>query len=254
MYFSLQAKNTFITGGASGIGLEIAKRFRLAGAQVVIADLQDGHSVAEEIGAHFLCLDVSDSAAVKDAFASAVKLLGKLDVVINNAGIGGKDGVSIEDSDEALTRKLLEVNTLGVYHGLKHAPAHMNDGGSIINTASLGASLVFPGSGPYSASKAAVSNFTTMAAAELAQRQIRVNAVAPSFIRTPMAMDDIALFEKIGKRASNALRIAEPEEVAAVYHFLASADASYINGQVINVDGGMSLGFTQAMVELITAS
>jgi NAD(P)-dependent dehydrogenase (short-subunit alcohol dehydrogenase family) len=128
----------------------------------------------------------------------------------------------------------------------------MNDGGSIINTASLGASLVFPGSGPYSASKAAVSNLTTMAAAELAQRQIRVNAVAPSFIRTPMAMDDIELFEKIGRRATNALRIAEPEEVAAVYHFLASDDASYINGQVLNVDGGMSGGFTEAMIELIT--
>jgi beta-ketoacyl ACP reductase len=78
--------------------------------------------------------------------------------------------------------------------------------------------------------------------------------VAPSFIRTPMAMDNIELFEKIGARATNALRIAEPEEVAAVYHFLASDDASYINGQVLNVDGGMSLGFTEAMVELISGA
>jgi NAD(P)-dependent dehydrogenase (short-subunit alcohol dehydrogenase family) len=143
---------------------------------------------------------------------------------------------------------------MGVYLGLKHGPKYMNDGGAIINTASLGASLVFPGSGPYSASKAAVSNYTTMACAELASRGIRVNAVAPSFIRTPLAMDDIELFEKIGRRATNALRIAEPDEVAAVYHFLASDDASYINGQVINVDGGMSIGFTEAMVEMITDS
>ena len=120
------------------------------------------------------------------------------------------------------------------------------------NTASLGASVVFPGSGPYSASKAAVVSFTQMAAAELAGRQIRVNAVAPSFIRTPMAMDDIQLFENIGKLATNTLRIAEPEEVAAVYHFLASDDASYINGQVIDVDGGMGNGFTAAMVEMIS--
>jgi NAD(P)-dependent dehydrogenase (short-subunit alcohol dehydrogenase family) len=252
MFFSLQGKNTFITGGASGIGLEVAKRFRQAGANVVIADLQDGTNIAEEIGAHYLPLDVGNSEEVQEALGQAVELIGKLDVLINNAGINGKDGVSIEDSDEALTKKLLEINTLGVYHGLKHGPKHMNDGGSIINTASLAASFVFPGSGPYSASKAAVANLTTMAAAELARRQIRVNAVAPSFIRTPLAMDDIALFEKIGQRATNALRIAEPEEVAAVFHFLASDDASYINGQVIDVDGGMAIGLTEAMVEMIT--
>ncbi|MEH6517453.1 MAG: SDR family oxidoreductase [Halioglobus sp.] len=254
MFFSLQNKNAFITGGASGIGLEIAKRFRLAGANVVIADLQDGSEVAREIGAYYLQLDVSKSEQVKTILAAAVDTIGLLDILINNAGINGKDGVSIEDSDEALTEKLFEINTMGVYFGLKHGPKFMNDGGAIINTASLGASLVFPGSGPYSASKAAVSNYTTMACAEMASRGIRVNAVAPSFIRTPLAMDDIKLFEKIGRRATNALRIAEPEEVAAVYHFLASDDASYINGQVINVDGGMSIGFTEAMVEMITDS
>lgn len=252
MFFSLRGKNTFITGGASGIGLEVAKRFRQAGAEVVIADLQDGTGVSTEIGAHYLPLDVSNSAQVLEALGKAVELIGKLDVLINNAGINGADGTSIEDSDEALTKKLLEVNTLGVYFGLKHGPKHMNDGGSIINTASLAASFVFPGSGPYSASKAAVANLTTMAAAELARRQIRVNAVAPSFIRTPLAMNDIELFERIGQRATNALRIAEPEEVAAVFHFLASDDASYINGQVIDVDGGMAIGLTEAMVELIT--
>jgi 3alpha(or 20beta)-hydroxysteroid dehydrogenase len=251
MFFSLQDKNVFITGGASGIGLEIARRFRQAGANVVIADLQDGSAVASETGAHYLRLDVSNSEQVNTVIAEAVEKIGKLHVLINNAGINGRDGVNIEDSDEALTRKLFEINTMGVYHGLKHGPQYMNNGGCIINTASLGASMVFPGSGPYSASKAAVSNFTTMAAAELANRQIRVNAVAPSFIRTPLAMDDIQLFEKIGQRATNALRIAEPEEVAAVYHFLASDDASYINGQVINVDGGMSIGFTEAMVKMI---
>jgi NAD(P)-dependent dehydrogenase (short-subunit alcohol dehydrogenase family) len=252
MFFSLRGKNTFITGGASGIGLEIAKRFRQAGAEVVIADLQDGKDISAEIGAHYLPLDVSNSAQVLEALGKAVELIGKLDVLINNAGINGADGTSIEDSDEALTKKLLEVNTLGVYFGLKHGPKHMNDGGSIINTASLAASFVFPGSGPYSASKAAVANLTTMAAAELARRQIRVNAVAPSFIRTPLAMTDIELFERIGQRATNALRIAEPEEVAAVFHFLASDDAGYINGQVIDVDGGMAIGMTEAMVELIS--
>ena len=251
MFFDLSGKHAFITGGASGIGLLVARPFSQAGARVVIADLQDGKAVAEELGGRFVHLDVSDGDAVQKALQDTSERDGKLDILVNNAGINGADGVTIEDSDDDLTRKLLEVNTLGVYFGLKYGPRVMNDGGAIINTASLAASYVFPGSGAYSASKAAVANYTTMAAAELAQRKIRVNAVAPSFIRTPLAMDDIALFEKIGERATNALRIAEPEEVAAVFHFLASDDASYITGQVINVDGGMANGLTEAMVDLI---
>ena len=251
MFFDLTGKVAFITGGASGIGLAVARRFSRAGAQVVIADRQEGADVAAELGGHYSFLDVSDGEAVSAALAEAASTAGKLDILVNNAGINGADGVKLEACDDALTRKLFEVNTLGVYFGLKYGPGHMNDGGSIINTASLAASYVFPGSGPYSASKAAVVNLTTMASAELARRRIRVNAVAPSFIRTPLAMDDIELFEKIGERATNALRIAEPEEVAAVFHFLASDDASYINGQVINVDGGMSVGLTETMVDLI---
>lgn len=254
MFFSLSNKAAFVTGGASGIGLEVARRFRAAGAKVVIADLQNGTEAAEELGAHYFQLDVSDPAQVQNRLSEAVAKIGPLDILINNAGIPGKDGVVIENCDDDLTRKLFEVNSLGVYYGLKHGPRHMKDGGSIVNTASLAASYVFPGSGPYSASKAAVANLTTMAAAELAGRRIRVNAVAPSFIRTPMAQDDIELFERIGELATNALRIAEPKEVAAVFHFLASDDASYINGQVINVDGGMSIGFTEAMVDLIMGS
>lgn len=251
MYFDLTGKVAFITGGASGIGLSVGQRFARAGAKVVIADLQDGLEVAAELGGRYCRLDVSKPEAVVDAFQDTVSREGNIDILVNNAGINGADGVYFEDCDDALTQRLFEVNTYGVYYGLKHGPRHMNDEGSIINTASLAASYVFPGSGPYSASKAAVANMTAMAASELAHRRIRVNAVAPSFIRTPMAMDDIELFEKIGQRATNALRIAEPDEVAAVFHFLASDDAGYINGQVINVDGGMSVGLTEAMVDLI---
>ena len=160
MFFDLSGKRAFITGGASGIGLAVARRFTEAGARVVIADMQDGHAVATELGGTFVHLDVSDSAAVLAALAQNCEQEGKLDILINNAGINGADGVTIEDSDEALTRKLLEINTLGVYHGLKHGPAHIRDGGAIVNTASLGATLMFPGSGPYSASKAAVINLT----------------------------------------------------------------------------------------------
>jgi NAD(P)-dependent dehydrogenase (short-subunit alcohol dehydrogenase family) len=251
MFFSLQNKRALITGGGSGIGLATAKRFREAGASVIIADVCDGEATAAAIGAEFVSLDVSQSGAVNELFTKLADDHRWLDIVINNAGLAGDDGVAIVDSDDALTQRLFAVNTMGVYHGLKFAPKAMVDGGSIINTASLAASYVYPDSGPYSASKAAVVSFTTMAAAELVDRKIRVNAVAPSFIRTPMTEAELAVFEKFGEKATHAMRIAEPEEVAAVFHFLASDDASYINGQVICIDGGMGLGFTRAMADLI---
>lgn len=248
MYFSLNNKIVFITGGASGIGYAVAERFKAAGATLVVADLKDSFKVSESLGAVFVSADVSDSESLAAALEDAHRKLGPLDVLINNAGINGADGVNITECDDALTRRLFEVNTLGVYHGLKLGPKYLRDGGAIINTASLAANYVFPGSGPYSASKAAVVSMTQMAAAELAPRRIRVNAVAPSFIRTPLAMDDIELFERIGEKLTHTGRIAEPEEVAAVFHFLASDDASYINGQVIQVDGGMACGMTAAAV------
>jgi NAD(P)-dependent dehydrogenase (short-subunit alcohol dehydrogenase family) len=247
--FSLANKVALVTGGASGIGLEIAKRFAAAGAAVAIADLQDGTEVAQQHGFLFVSMDVADGVSVQAGLEAVVDGLGKLDILINNAGIGGEDGVTIEDSDDALTRKLFEINALGVNNGLKYGPRCMNDGGAIVNTASLGATLMFPGSGPYSASKAAVISLTKMSALELAPRKIRVNAVAPSFIRTPMAAKDIELFERMGRKSTAAGRIAEPEEVAAVFHFLAADDAAYVNGHVIDVDGGMSLGFTNEQLE-----
>ena len=249
--FSLENKVALITGGASGIGLAVASRFSAAGARVAIADIHDGSVVAERHGFIYQSMDVSHAQSVSAGLEAVTEKLGRLDILVNNAGIGGEDGVTIEDSDEALTRKLFDINMLGVYNGLKFGPRYMHDGGTIINTSSLGASLMFPGSGPYSASKAAVSNLTEMAALELAPRKIRVNAVAPSFIRTPMVAKDINLFEKIGETATTEQRIAEPEEVAAVFHFLATDDSAYVNGQVINVDSGMSLGFTNAMLRLI---
>lgn len=249
----LSGKNALITGAARGLGAQIARRFAEEGAFVIVNDLNlaAAQAVAEELDGAALACDVSDASSVAAMFSQLRDVTDQLDILVNNAGINGADGINLEDCDDDLSKKLFEVNTFGVYYGLKYGPQYMNDGGSIINTASLAASYVFPGSGPYSASKAAVANLTTMSASELAKRRIRVNAVAPSFIRTPLAMDDIELFEKIGERATNALRIAEPEEVAAVFHFLASDDAGYINGQVINVDGGMSIGLTEAMVELI---
>lgn len=250
-FFTLEGKTALISGGASGIGLEVARRFSIAQAQVVIVDIKDGSAQASEIGADFVVMNVADANSVEEVMQEVTARHGRLDILVNNAGINGADGVAITESDPSLTTRLFEINMMGVYNGLKYGPEYMNNGGSIINTASLAASFVFPGSGPYSASKSAVANMTTMAAAELARRRIRVNAVAPSFVRTPMSAEDLELFKKMGRYATYAGRIAEPEEVAAVFHFLASDDSRYINGQVINVDGGMANGFTEEMIELI---
>jgi len=252
--FSLVNKTALVTGAGSGIGEAISRRLAKAGALVIIADLKPSQAIADSINGHYLEVDVSDPQSVKALFDKAKDLVGPLDIVINNAGINGQDGVTFEESDNDLTRKIFEINTFGVIYGLKYGPAAMRDGGSIINTASLGGSFMFPGSGPYSASKAAVINASQMAAMELSARKIRVNAVAPSFINTPMAQDDRPLFDKIAKITTCAERIAEPEDVAAVYHFLASDDSCYVNAQVINVDAGMSVGLTNNELTLILDS
>ena len=185
--FALDKKIALVTGGGSGIGLAVAERLKAAGARVAIADLQDCSELASARGFLPVQVDVSDGDSVAACLASVVDQLGPIDILVNNAGLGGEDGVDIVDCDDALTRRLFEVNTMGVYFGLKHGPRHMSDGGAIVNTASLAANYMFPGSGPYSASKAAVANYTQMAALELAPRRIRVNAIAPAFVRTPMA-------------------------------------------------------------------
>ena len=119
MFFSLQNKRALITGGGSGIGLATAKRFREAGASVIIADVCDGEATAAAIGAEFVSLDVSQSGAVNELFTKLADDHRWLDIVINNAGLAGDDGVAIVDSDDALTQRLFAVNTMGVYHGLK---------------------------------------------------------------------------------------------------------------------------------------
>ena len=131
--FSLNDKSAFITGGTSGIGLAVAKRFLAAGAAVVVSDITDGTAVAEEIGAAFVPINVADEQSVESALAQAEALLGKLDIVVNNAGVGDI-GANIEETGSAILERITSINQYGVFYGLKHAPKHMNDGGSIINT------------------------------------------------------------------------------------------------------------------------
>ncbi|MBW2369184.1 MAG: SDR family oxidoreductase [Deltaproteobacteria bacterium] len=246
--FSLKDKIAMITGGASGIGLAVAKRFVLAGAKVIIADLQDGTAIADEIGAHFMKLDVSDENQVAETLEDIEKRFGKLDVLINNAGIAGKDGVMIEDGEADLLKKVFEINTFGVFYGLKYGPRHMNDGGAIINTASQAIYTMLAGSGPYSASKAAVANLTKMAAVELGHRGIRVNAVCPTFTQTPMMVES-AEYTPVVEQLVPMGRAGETEDLAGVYHFLAAPESAFVTGQTLVVDGGWSCGPSMAVLD-----
>ena len=248
--FSLKGKTAFITGGAGGIGLAVAQRFITAGARVVIADIVDGTRIANEIGAIYVSIDTGNEKSVAEALQSAVvQLESKLEIVCNNAGVGDI-GPTIEETEQSLIEKITRVNQWGVMYGLKHAPAHMRDGGSIINTASMAAVENKIGTAVYSAAKRAVLSMTEMAALELGQRGIRVNAICPGYTAT--AMGSGAEGEKLAAAFTAFGRVAVVEDLVGVFHFLAADESSYITGQALKVDGGWSCGPpTQLLQQII---
>mgnify|MGYP003384566443 FL=1 len=251
--FNLNNKRAYITGGSSGIGRAVAEVFIANGAQVVIADIVDGTAVANEIGAKYVQCNVSDEQSVADSMSGATELLaGKLDIVVLNAGVGDV-GFSIEDTEQALLEKLTKINQWGVLYGLKYAPKYINDGGSIISTSSMASVLNVPGSGVYSAGKRAILSMIEMAALELGERNIRVNAVCPGYVNT--ALGDSPEEQTFSEVFTALGRHAQPkEDVAPVYAFLASSASRYVTGQYIKVDGGMDLGPTKKLLELVTGS
>ena len=246
--FSLVGKNAFVTGAAGGIGRAVAERFVQAGAKVVITDIVDSRAVAGEIGAEFIQVDVGSEESVVVGLKQAIEMLGGLDIVVNNAGVGDV-GNLLADTTQKLMERTTRINQWGVFYGLKHAPKFMSDGGSIINTASLAAIIKMAGSGAYSATKAAVVSLTKMAALELGQRGIRVNAVCPGYIATALGSGDegktlCEQFTAIG-------RVGTTQDLAGVFHFLAADESSYITGQALVVDGGWSCGPSPQLLETI---
>jgi NAD(P)-dependent dehydrogenase (short-subunit alcohol dehydrogenase family) len=249
-HFSLKNKKAFITGGCSGIGLAVAKRYISAGAEVVLADLHDGGAVAEKIGAHFLELNVTDENQFERILAKANTLVGKLDVLLNNAGIGDLPG-TIEEGDFATWSRLINVNLFGVLFGLKHGPKHMADGGSIINTASQAALTKLPGGEPYAATKAAVISLGQTAALELGPRHIRVNTVCPTYTKTPMTEENWEEEGSLIKTFSPMNRVADISDMVGVFHFLAADESSFISGQSFTVDGGWTAGISYGAINAI---
>jgi NAD(P)-dependent dehydrogenase (short-subunit alcohol dehydrogenase family) len=244
--FSLANKTAIVTGGASGIGLAIAKRFLAAGASVLIGDRRsDGQKIADENGAQFFQLDVSQEEQIISMFAAAKTEFGRVEILINNAGIQPL-GVGFDQLTGDLLRRTLDVNVGSVAFGIKHAARMLDIGGRIINMASFVGMLAAPGAAAYAASKAAVIHFTRLAAIELGPRQITVNAISPGTILTPAVTGipnnpEIPFVEK----RTPLRRLGMPDEVAALCHFLASDEAAYITGQNIAIDGGLTAGWTE---------
>ncbi|MFC1776720.1 SDR family NAD(P)-dependent oxidoreductase [Pseudomonadota bacterium] len=246
--FNLEGKNAYVTGAAGGIGRAVAERYLKAGARVVITDIADASGVSQETGAIFHQVDVSDEQQLARSLAKAEKQLGKLDIVVNNAGVGDV-GFTFEETEQSLIERTTRINQWGVLYGLKHAPKYMNDGGSIINTSSMAAIINLIASGVYSATKAAVISMTRMSALELGDRGIRVNAVCPGYIATALGSGDegVDLCE-----AMTALgRVGTTDDLTGLYHFLASDESSYLTGQALQVDGGWSCGPSKAVLEKV---
>jgi NAD(P)-dependent dehydrogenase (short-subunit alcohol dehydrogenase family) len=248
----LKGKRALITGAGSGIGRASAILFAAEGAQVLAVDLAEGvEATAAEIAkAGGKCLarraDVADEATVKSLIETCVKELGGLEVAFANAGIGG-GLVPFFEQKASDWQSVLRVNLIGPFLAIKYAAAHMRDhgGGSIVCTASVAGLRSGAGGSPYSASKAGVISLVQTAANQLAGTGVRVNAICPGLIETGMTkpMFDLARArgseKKIGQ-LNPLKRPGQPIEIAQMALFLASDDASYVNGQAIAVDGGLS--------------
>jgi meso-butanediol dehydrogenase/(S,S)-butanediol dehydrogenase/diacetyl reductase len=240
-------KVVVVTGGASGIGLASARRFHVEGAAVVIADINDavGEAAARELGGNRCLFHHTDVAAwdeVEALMRRAEGAFGGLDVVVNNAGVGSFAATPELGVDE--WRRVIDIDLNGVFHGCKAAIPMMRrrGGGAIVNTASISGLAGDYSFAAYNAAKAAVVNYTRAAAIDHAREGIRINAVCPGPVDTPLiaGVNTIPGLREIWEESVPIGRFAKPEEIAAVIAFLASDEASYIVGAAIAVDGGLT--------------
>ena len=254
----LNGRKALVTGAAQGLGEGMARALAAAGATVAVADLQQdlGQKVAESLGdGHgFVSLDVTDDAGWESAVSQATGLLGGLDILVNNAGI--EITSLLVDLDAGAARKMLEVNLLGTALGIKHAfRAMRGKGGVVINVASVAATIAFPGIGVYSSTKSGVDRLTRVAAMESGRLGygVRVNCIYPGLVPTAMGAglaSDCARLGLFGspEEAVGAVvgltpsgRLGAVEDMASAVVFLASDEASFINGAGLPVDGGMGM-------------
>ncbi len=244
----LEGKVAVITGAASGIGRASARRFAAEGAHVVVADLADadGEALAAEIGGLYVHADVTDADQVQAMYAAAAERFGGVDVLFNNAGISPPDDDSILETEIDAWRRVQEVNLTSVYLCCKYGIPHLLErgGGSVVNTASFVAVMGAATSQiSYTASKGGVLAMSRELGVQFARQGVRVNALCPGPVNTPLLQE---LFAKDPERAARRLvhipmgRFAEPEEIASAAAFLASDDSSFMTASSFLVDGGIS--------------
>lgn len=246
---NLNGKVALITGAARGQGAAEARLFAQRGAKVVLCDILDseGQAVAAEIGANaaYIRLDVTSEASWQAAVKAAVSKFGKLNVLVNNAGIVKVTDLADCPLDEYM--QVIQVNQVGVFLGMKTVVPAMKQagGGSIVNISSIDGLIGMTGGTAYCASKFAVRGMTKVAALELGKDGIRVNSIHPGGILTPMitgaGLDAQTAGEIFGRVPLQ--RIGQPEEIATLAAYLASDDASYSTGSEFIADGGLTAGF-----------
>ncbi len=247
----LQGKVVLITGAAQGIGAACARRFAREGGKLVLCDVSDapGQALARELSAHYVHADVSQQPAVDAAVAQALALHGRLDVLVNNAGIF--KAAPFLEVTEADFDAVIAVNLKGsflVAQAVARAMVERQTRGSIINMSSVNGVLAIPSIASYNMSKGGINQLTRVAALALADHGIRVNAVAPGTIATELAAKAVLTDEAAKARIMSCTpmrRLGDPAEIAEVVAFLASDASSYITGEIITVDGGrMALNYT----------
>ncbi len=246
-------KVVLITGSATGFGKLLAETFAQQGASLILSDIntEGGEVVANTLrGAGgkvvFTRCDVSNADDVQDMVAKGIEAFGRLDICINNAGIAGNAmRTRTHDFEEDMWDKVMNINAKGVWLCMKYQLPHLlaAKGGVIVNVSSKAGLGAVPGNVAYAASKHAVIGITKSAAIEYASKNIRVNAVCPSFADTPMVQNSIMQDPEYGQRLvmmNPMRRLGTPEEICNVIMFLCSEKASFMNGQAVAIDGGLT--------------
>ena len=247
----LSGRTAIVTGGAQGIGKSIAAHLQQAGAFVILVDRNrlGAEAAAQELGGEGACralaLDITDEAALKEAWEDVAAQSGGIDILVNAAGVISPN-VPAQDADMADFQKVMDVNLKGALITAKQAYPWLRRSGqaSVINIASQAALLSLPHQAIYTASKGGVTALTRALAIDWAPDQIRVNAIAPTFIRTPMAepmLADPAVLRAAQKRIPLG-RVGLPKDIGAVALFLAADMSALMTGQTLAVDGGWSIG------------
>ncbi|NNC80490.1 MAG: SDR family oxidoreductase [Acidimicrobiales bacterium] len=250
--FSVAGRNIVIVGGTAGIGLAVAAHLAEAGASVIITGRRsEGEQIANDIGATFVQMDISDNASTTVGFASIATNIDGIDCLILNAGIDRYHG-EIDDVDVPVFEQVFNTNTIGLVRSMAAGVNQLSAGGSIVVTSSPAGSIAAPGMAAYSASKAALDMLVRTWALELGPKQIRVNAVLPGIVESEMASESTAALEAIRRMTANGM-YRKAAEMGPVFQFLASDASAPLTGSLVGAHDGISVGYSKEVLDRVSA-